>query len=261
MLANEAGVRLTVYAVITAAMMLWEAIAPRRRVPAARGRRWPVNLGLSALDTVLLRLLIPGAAIGTAAFAATRGIGLFNLLPWAGWAELAISVVALDLTLYIQHLTFHRLQVLWRLHRVHHSDIGCDVTTGVRFHPLEILLSMGVKMAAVAALGAPVAAVLLFELLLNGSSLFNHGNVRIPARLDAVLRRVVVTPDMHRVHHSVRRDEHDRNFGFALSCWDRLFGTYRAQPAKGHDGMQIGLDSFREQRDQGLLPLLRQPLR
>jgi sterol desaturase/sphingolipid hydroxylase (fatty acid hydroxylase superfamily) len=260
-LPNEALIRGACFAGVFVAMALWERGAPRRRQAVARRRRWPGNLGIVALDTLLLRVALPVAAVGVALAAEARGWGLLRLveLPWPVAAVL--GVVALDLVVYLQHVLFHAVPALWRLHRVHHADLEIDVTTGLRFHPLEILLSMGLKMAAVAALGPPVAAVVAFEVLLNASSMFNHGNVALPLRLDRWLRLLVVTPDMHRVHHSVHRDEHSTNYGFNLSCWDRLLGTYRAQPRDGHEGMTIGLEQFRDERELRLGRLLAQPWR
>lgn len=240
-------------------MAAWEVLAPRRRQAIGRGVRWTNNIALVALDTLLVRLAFPMAAVGAALWAEGAGWGLFHWLgvPW--WLAVPLAVLLLDLAIYTQHVVFHAVPALWRLHRVHHADLEFDVTTGLRFHPLEILLSMAIKIALVVALGAPAVAVLIFEVLLNATSQFNHGNVRLPAPVDRALRRIVVTPDMHRVHHSVVRAETDSNYGFCLSWWDRLFGTYRAEPAAGHDGMTIGLEEFRTPRDLWLDRLLLQP--
>jgi sterol desaturase/sphingolipid hydroxylase (fatty acid hydroxylase superfamily) len=205
-------------------------------------------------------LLLPAAAVGASLFAGAHGWGLFNTVAAPPWLGAVVAVVALDLAVWAQHVAMHKIGPLWRLHRVHHTDLDFDTTTGIRFHPLEILLSTIYKAMVVVALGAPVAAVIAFEILLNASSLFAHGNVRLPPALDETIRRIVVTPDMHRVHHSVRRQETDSNYGFNLSVWDRLFGTYRAQPRAGHDGMIIGLPEFRRWREQRLGRLLVQPL-
>jgi sterol desaturase/sphingolipid hydroxylase (fatty acid hydroxylase superfamily) len=259
--AHEPVLRLGVFLGVLSAMALWEAVAPRRPQRYRRRQRWPHNLLLVALDTLAVRLIFPLAAVGAALIATEHGWGLLNALTLPPWLALPVAVLALDFVIYLQHRLFHAVPWLWRLHRVHHADLEFDVTTGVRFHPLEILLSMGIKLAAVVALGAPALAVLIFEVLLNATSLFNHGNVRLPERLDRVLRLFLVTPDMHRVHHSIVRRETDSNFGFNLPWWDRLLGTYRAQPAAGHLGMTIGIEQFREARELRLDRLLLQPFR
>jgi sterol desaturase/sphingolipid hydroxylase (fatty acid hydroxylase superfamily) len=261
MLTYEPLIRLGSFAGIFAAMALWELLAPRRRQAIGRSRRWPSNLGIVALDTLLVRLVFPVAAVGVALLAETRGWGLFRVLPAPAPLAVIASVILLDLAIYFQHVLFHAVPVLWRLHRMHHADLEFDVSTGARFHPFEIVLSMVIKLGVVAALGAPAAAVLIFEVLLNATSMFNHGNVRVPMQLDGVLRWVVVTPDMHRVHHSVVPRETNSNFGFNLPWWDRLFGTYRAQPAAGHEGMTIGIEQFREPRELRLDRMLMQPFR
>jgi sterol desaturase/sphingolipid hydroxylase (fatty acid hydroxylase superfamily) len=249
LLAHETALRLAAFFGVLALMAAWELAAPRRVLAASKSARWTANLGVVVLDTIIVRLLFPTAAVGLALYAEAHGWGLFNAYPVPAWAALAASVVALDLAIYLQHVLFHAVPALWRLHRMHHADLDFDVTTGARFHPLEIVLSMLIKFAAISALGAPAAAVLVFEILLNATSMFNHGNVRIPGRLDRVLRKLVVTPDMHRVHHSIEREETDSNFGFNLSLWDRLFGTYRAQPRAGHEAMTIGIREFRDPED------------
>jgi sterol desaturase/sphingolipid hydroxylase (fatty acid hydroxylase superfamily) len=245
---HEPIIRLGCFAGVLLLMALWEDLAPRRRLTVRRPARWFSNLGLVMLDTLAVRFLVPLGAVGVAVLAAQRGWGLLNNVALPGWLAVLLSVVALDLAIYLQHLMFHAVPLLWRLHMVHHADLDFDATTGVRFHPLEILLSLFIKMAAVALLGAPALGVVAFEVLLNATSLFNHGNVRLPAALDRVLRLVVVTPEMHRVHHSVRPRETNSNFGFNLPWWDYLFGTYRAQPADGHEGMTVGLSQFRDER-------------
>jgi sterol desaturase/sphingolipid hydroxylase (fatty acid hydroxylase superfamily) len=244
----EPVVRFGCFAGVLLLMALWEALAPRRRLTVRRPARWFSNLGLVALDTLAVRFLVPLGAVGVAVLAAERGWGLFNNVALPGWLAVALSVVALDLAIYLQHLMFHAVPLLWRLHMVHHADLDFDATTGVRFHTLEVLLSLLIKMATVVLLGAPALGVVAFEVLLNATSLFNHGNVRLPAGLDRVLRLVVVTPEMHRVHHSVHPRETNSNFGFNLPWWDYLFGTYRAQPADGHEGMTVGLSQFRDER-------------
>lgn len=261
-LGHEMALRLAAFAGVLAAMLVWERRRPRRQAFAGgRAQRWGANLGLVAIDAALLRLIFPLAAVGAAALAETRGWGLLNAFALPGWLTLAIALVVLDLAIYAQHVAFHKVPLLWRLHRVHHSDVDLDATTGLRFHPVEIVLSMAFKVALVTAVGAPVLAVILFEVGLNALAMFNHANVRLPPGADRLLRRLIVTPDMHRVHHSVHRDETDSNYGFNLSLWDRLFRTYRAQPRDGHETMTIGLDAFRDPADGRLGRLLTQPLR
>jgi len=260
-LGAEPLVRLGAFLGVFAAVALWEALAPRRARAFARRARWPHNLGLLLVDAAVLRVVAPGAAIAVALAAEARGWGLLHALDLPAWAAIALAVVLLDLAVYFQHVLFHAVPALWRLHRVHHADLDFDVTTGTRFHPVEILVSVAIKCAAVAAIGAPALAVLVFEVILNATAMFNHANAGLPAGVDRWLRRLVVTPDMHRVHHSARRDETNSNFGFSLPWWDRLFGTYRAQPAAGHQGMTIGLDAFRTPADLRLDRLLLQPLR
>ncbi len=257
--ADQAWVRLGVFAGVLLAMIAWERVAPRRRLGVARSSRWPANLGIVVVDAALLRLAFPVVAVGTAVIAAEHGWGLLNSVDVPAWVAVVASILLLDLVIWAQHVVFHRVPILWRLHRMHHTDVDFDVTTALRFHPIEIGFSMLIKMAVVIALGAPAVAVVLFEVILNGMAMFNHGNVRLPAGLDRALRMVVVTPDMHRVHHSVHRDETNSNFGFNLSIWDRLFATYRAAPRDGHDAMTIGLEIFRRPEDRGLLRLLAQP--
>jgi sterol desaturase/sphingolipid hydroxylase (fatty acid hydroxylase superfamily) len=259
--ATEPLVRLGCFLGVFALMALWEVLAPRRPQAIGRFVRWPNNLGLVVLDTVMVRLAFPLAGVGIAFLAQSKGWGLFNAVTLPAWLAVPAAVILLDLTIYGQHVAFHSVPPLWRLHRVHHADLEFDVTTGLRFHPVEIVVSMAIKLAAITALGAPPIAVLLFEVLLNTTSMFNHGNVRLPARLDRVLRYVVVTPEMHRVHHSIERRETDSNFGFNLPWWDRLFGTYRPQPALGHARMTLGIDRFRDPRELWLDRMLLQPLR
>jgi len=260
-LTGEPALRLAAFFAVFAAVALWEGLAPRRALRLPRPARWSANLGLAASSTLLLRLLFPAAAVGAASVAAERGWGVLAWLELPTWAGAAIAVVVLDLAIYFQHVVFHAIPVLWRVHQVHHADLDFDVTTGVRFHPIEAVLSMLFKLAVVAALGAPVLGVLVFEVLLNATSMFEHGNVRLPAGADRILRWLLVTPDMHRVHHSTRPAETNRNFGFCLSWWDRLLGTYRAQPRAGHDEMTIGLAHLQQTGTQNLGWLLRLPLR
>ncbi|MCG6903939.1 MAG: sterol desaturase family protein [Rhodobacter sp.] len=258
---HEAAIRVTVFLGVLVAFALAEIAAPRRRREIPRLLRWSNNLALVVLDAALVRLAFPVLAVGLAVIARDRGWGLMNLIDLPVWAAIVIAVLLFDLVIYLQHVVFHAVPVLWRLHRMHHADPEIDVTTGIRFHPVEILLSMALKLAVVAVLGPPAVAVLIFEVLLNATSLFNHSNLKLPPRLDAVLRLFVVTPDMHRVHHSIRREETDSNYGFNLPWWDRLLGTYRAAPRDGHEGMTIGLTRFRSRRDLWLDRMLIQPLR
>lgn len=257
----ELWLRLAAFAGVFGGMALWEALAPRRPFLQGRARRWPSNLGIVALNSALLRLVFPGAAVGIALLAEAEGWGLLRRTDGAPWLEGLLAFAALDLAVYLQHVLLHAVPALWRLHRMHHADLDFDVTTGLRFHPLEILLSMAWKGGVVIALGAPVLGVLAFEVALNATSMFNHGNVRLPARADRWLRLLVVTPEMHRVHHSAVPRETNSNYGFNLPWWDRLLGTYRRQPAAGHEGMTVGLETFRDPREAGLLRLLSQPFR
>jgi sterol desaturase/sphingolipid hydroxylase (fatty acid hydroxylase superfamily) len=261
LLGHEGPLRLAAFGLIFLGMATWEVFQPRRARSRKRGSRWPSNLGVAVLDTLLVRILAPSGAVGFAIAAEHLGLGLLPRLGVGLPAALAISVAALDLAVYGQHRVFHAVPVLWRLHRMHHTDVDLDVTSGARFHPLEILLSLGVKGAVVFLLGTPPVAVLLFEVLLNATAMFNHSNVRIPVPVDRVVRWLLVTPDMHRVHHSVVMRETDSNFGFNLPWWDRLFRTYRAQPEAGHDGMRLGLEEFRDAPESRLDRLLTQPFR
>ena len=257
----ELAVRLSAAAVIFAAMALWEVLRPKRALTVGRARRWPSNFGIVVVDALLVRLLIPTAAVGAALLASGNGWGLINLLGLRLSVAALIGFLALDLVIYAQHVIFHKVPWLWRLHRMHHADLDIDVSTGLRFHPFEILISMLIKIGVIIALGIPVVAVLLFEVVLNATSLFNHSNVAMPAWLDRVLRLFLVTPDMHRVHHSVLGQEHNSNFGFNLPWWDWLFRTYRAEPQAGHAGMTIGLPIFRDPQELRLDRLLTQPFR
>ena len=258
LLHNEAALRLGAFVGVLCAMMAWELAAPRRRYAVPRLLRWSNNLALVALDTAILRLAFPLLAVGLAALAQERGWGVFNLIELPGWMAFVLAFVLLDFAIYLQHVVFHHVPVLWRLHRLHHADLDFDTTTGIRFHPLEIALSMGIKLALVLALGAPPEAVLVFEIVLNATSLFNHGNVSL-GKFDGLVRAIFVTPDMHRVHHSAVRTETNSNFGFNFSFWDRLCGTYRAQPGAGHEAMTIGLERFRDRREAWLHRMLIQP--
>lgn len=260
-LVAEPEIRLTAFLGVLAAMALWEIAAPRRRRDFPRVIRWTNNLALVIVDTVILRLTFPILAVGLAVMAADRGWGLFNNLDIPVWGAVLVSMLLLDLAIYLQHVMFHAVPALWRLHRMHHADLDFDATTGLRFHPVEIVISMAIKLAVVAALGPPAFAVLLFEVILNATALFNHANINLPVSIDRWLRWAVVTPDMHRVHHSVDPRETNSNYGFNLPWWDRLLGTYVAQPAKGHTEMQIGIEQFRTKRDLWIDRMLVQPIR
>lgn len=261
MMEFEGAIRLAAFLGVFLAVALWEGFRPRRKRSVRRGARWPGNLGLLTIDAILVRVLAPGAAIAIAMTAGTGGWGLLNVLSTPAWLAIICGVVLLDAAMYFQHVMFHAVPALWRLHRVHHADLDFDVTTGLRFHPVEILASTAIKCAVVAAAGAPAVAVLVFEVLLNAAAMFNHANASVPERVERWLRWVVITPDVHRVHHSVQYDESSSNFGFNLPWWDRLFGTYRAQPRIGHAAMVIGVDAFRSEGDLRLGNLLLQPLR
>ena len=247
--ANEPAIRLGFFLGTFAAVALWEVLAPKRALLVSKAYRWASNIGLVVLNTVIIRLLFPLAAVGLAAFCAENGWGLINHFQVPSWLAIPLAVIAMDFVIWLQHVMVHAVPALWRLHRVHHADLDYDVTTGARFHPIEIILSMLIKFATIVVLGPPVVAVVIFEVLLNAMSMFNHGNIRLPQALDRILRWVVVTPDMLRVHHSIEDDETNSNFGFNLTWWDRLFGTYREQPRGGHTGMTIGIRDFTDPRE------------
>ena len=252
-------IRTAVFLGIFAAMAGWEAVAPLRRSTLPRLIRWSNNLALLLTGNLLLKLILPLGAAGFAALAEARGWGLLGLVQWPGWLELVLAFIALDLVIYAQHRLFHMVPLMWRLHRVHHADTAFDVTTALRFHPFEIALSMAIKLAVITLIGASPSAVLLFEIVLNGAAMFNHGNVSLPSWLERPLRRVIVTPDMHRIHHSSLLVEANSNYGFNLSCWDRLFASYTAAPSQAQESMPIGLDQFRAPREAWLDRLLLQP--
>ena len=241
---NEALIRLSVFLGLFALLALIEAIAPRRIRTQTRKVRWVTNWGFTIINTVTLHAMafaLPLLAVGAALDAQSQGWGLFNAVGWPAWIEVILVILILDFAIWAQHLITHKIPVLWRLHQVHHADVDIDVTTAIRFHPIEIALSMLLKIGLVYLLGPAALAIILFEVILNGTAIFNHANIRLPLAVDAVVRRVLVTPDMHRVHHSTLRHEHDSNYGFSLSIWDQMFGTYIAQPEAGHDDMDIGL--------------------
>jgi sterol desaturase/sphingolipid hydroxylase (fatty acid hydroxylase superfamily) len=247
-LINEMVIRLGFFFGIFAVMAIWEVLAPRRALTVSRAVRWANNLGLVFFNSFILRLIFPAAAVGMAAFASEQGWGIFNYYDVSPVVAVIASVVAMDFIIYLQHVMVHAVPMLWRLHRVHHADLDFDVTTGARFHTFEIILSMLIKFATIVVLGPPIVAVVIFEVVLNATAMFNHSNVRLAPGLDRVLRWIVVTPDMHRVHHSVEDDEANSNFGFNLPWWDRLFGTYRDQPRAGHQAMNIGIHTYRDPR-------------
>lgn len=256
---NEMTIRLSFFFGVFGLMAAWELVAPRRALTQSKAVRWYANLGIVVLNTVLARIVFPLAPVAVALAVAERGWGLLPLLGLPDWIVIVAAVVILDFAIYLQHVMVHAVPVLWRLHRMHHADLDYDVTTGARFHPIEIILSVAIKMAVIALTGAPAVAVVIFEVVLNATAMFNHSNVALPVGLDRVLRLLVVTPDMHRVHHSVTPHEANSNFGFNLPWWDRLFGTYRAQPDKGHTDMDIGIDLFREPDELHLHKMLIQP--
>lgn len=248
---SEAGVRLGVFLAVFIVMAVAEVIAPKRALSYDRSKRWITNLSIVALDSVVVRLMgalaVPLVAVGAAIYAARQGWGVFNWLDWPVWLEWLVVLLALDLAIWFQHLVSHKVPALWRLHQMHHADVDFDVTTAIRFHPIEIALSMLWKIVCVVALGAAPECVIVFEIVLNGCAIFNHANVALPRGVDRVLRSFIVTPDMHRVHHSVLHQEFNSNYGFNLSIWDRIFGTYTAQPEKGHEGMTIGLEPYQSE--------------
>lgn len=241
---NETVIRLSVFLGLLVLLIAAESLLPRKKRAQDRTRRWPTNFAITVIDSLTLNLMafvLPVLAVGAALDASARGVGLFNIIEAPVWLEYLLAILILDFVIWAQHLITHKVPILWRLHRVHHADRDVDVTTAVRFHPVEIALSMILKIGVVYLLGPAALAVILFEIMLNGTAMFNHANLKLPPRVDAVLRLFLVTPDMHRVHHSVDRAEHDSNYGFALSIWDRAFGTYIAQPKDGHDEMTLGL--------------------
>ena len=257
----EPAIRLSFFFGIFAVMAIWELKAPRRALTVSKVVRWSNNLGLVFLNSFILRFLFPAAAVGVAVFAAENGWGLLNYYHLPFVLATVLSIVAMDFIIYLQHVLVHAVPALWRLHRVHHADLDFDVTTGSRFHPIEIILSMLIKFATIVVLGPPVVAVVIFEVVLNGMAMFNHSNVKLPLNIDYMLRQFVVTPDMHRVHHSVEDNETNSNFGFNLSIWDRVFGTYIDQPREGHEKMTIGIHTYRDPKQVSWLPgMLKLPM-
>jgi sterol desaturase/sphingolipid hydroxylase (fatty acid hydroxylase superfamily) len=261
LISDGPAIRVGVLAGSFAIVVLWELLAPRRALENSKTVRWVNNLALAAVNIFLVRVLFPSAVVGVALFADERGVGLLHMFTIAYPLAIILSLLAFDLQMYLTHLMFHAVPALWRVHRVHHADMDFDVTTGVRFHPIQMLLMVLVKVAVILVLGSPVLAVLVFETAFNAVLAFNHANIRIPRAADRVLRWFLVTPDVHRLHHSVDPTETNSNFGFALTWWDRLLGTYRAEPAGGHERMVIGVDQFRTRRDSWFDRLLLQPFR
>jgi sterol desaturase/sphingolipid hydroxylase (fatty acid hydroxylase superfamily) len=256
---SDVVIRLSAFLGVLGLMASWEVFAPRRQLSTAKLRRWATNLSVVALDSVIVRLLFAGGAVGAALVAAERDWGALNHLNWPLWVEFVLSVVILDFVLYVQHVMFHAVPLFWRFHMMHHADLDCDVTTGLRFHPVEVVFSMLIKLGAVVLIGAAPTAVLVFEIVLNATSMFNHSNVWMPAAVDRVLRWVLVTPDMHRIHHSTVPTETNSNFGFNLPWWDRLLRTYRDEPIQGQTGMMIGLEQFRDPRRLTFIGILLLP--
>ena len=251
---HEIIIRLGFFFGILLAMALWELALPRRVSMVSKLLRWINNVGIVFLNSLLLHIIFPMAAAGVAMFAHGHEWGLFNYFKVTYWVAAVLSVVVMDFAIYLQHVMFHAVPVFWRIHRMHHADLDFDVTTGIRFHPIEIVLSMLIKFAIIIVLGPPIVSVIVFEVLLNATSMFNHGNVWIPHKIDRILRWFAVTPDMHRVHHSVEAYETNTNFGFNMPWCDRLLGTYRDQPQMGHEGMTIGLQGFRDTKSCTMLP-------
>lgn len=258
---TEEMLRLTSFLAVLLVIALWEVVAPRRPLTTSKGKRWFTNLSMIFITNLLVRFVIPLLPTGLALMAQQQGWGLLNIIALPPWLALTLAILALDLVIYLQHVLFHFLPILWRLHRMHHTDLDLDASSGNRFHPLEIVISIGIKLGAVLLIGASPMAVLIFEILLNASATFNHGNIYIPINLDRWLRTVLVTPDMHRVHHSIIPRETNSNFGFCLPWWDYLCGTYHAQPVDGHQGMTIGLKEYRDPARLTLPLLLTQPFR
>ena len=255
----ETFARVMPFFLILLAMISWEYLAPRR-MEQKRTLRWPGNLGIFVFNVVVL-MLMPITAVSAALVSIEYRFGLFFLFEVDFWPKVAITILLLDLLIYWQHRLFHKFEILWRIHRMHHTDIDFDVSTALRFHPLEMALSMMIKAAAIILIGAPVFAVVVFEVILNGCAMFNHSNIKIPYWLDDFMRKIIVTPDMHRVHHSTDENEHNQNYGFALSVWDRVFGSYTAQPGQPHDKMTIGLEIFNSPSEARFVRLVTQPFR
>nr|WP_319554287.1 sterol desaturase family protein [uncultured Vibrio sp.] len=258
---DPSWIRLSCFVGVLLLCTLWENALPRKILTVSRIFRWINNLSLVALNSVIVALVMPIAAFQAAIIATENQWGLFQVLSLPIWLNVLLSIILLDFIIYVQHVIFHRIPVLWKLHRMHHADLDIDVTTGARFHPIEILISMVIKIGAVFMLGVSPIAIVMFEIILNASAMFNHSNAKLALPVDAWLRKAIVTPDMHRVHHSVIPRETHSNFGFFLSVWDRMFSTYRAQPELGHEHVVIGLPDIRDKQEQRLDKLLTQPFR
>ncbi|MFN1550944.1 sterol desaturase family protein [Vibrio natriegens] len=258
---DPAWIRLGCFVGVLLLCTLWENVLPRKVLTVSRAFRWVNNLSLVALNSVVIALVMPIAAFQAAVIASEHQWGFFQLMSFPDWLNVLLSIILLDFIIYVQHVIFHRIPVLWKLHRMHHADLDIDVTTGARFHPIEILISMVIKIGAVFMLGVSPIAIVMFEIILNASAMFNHSNAKLALPVDAWLRKAIVTPDMHRVHHSVIPRETHSNFGFFLSVWDRMFSTYRAQPELGHEHVVIGLPDIRDKQEQRLDKLLTQPFR
>ena len=258
---SDPVIRLSVFILLLALLALLENISPRRKPRYSKGSRWISNFGISILNSTTVAMILPIVGAGAALLADERNWGLFNRLDTPALFSIPLYIIAFDLTIYVQHRLFHKFKPLWRLHRIHHTDLDYDVSTGVRFHPLSIFISAGIKLGLILALGPLVIAVIVSEIVLNATSMFNHSNIKLPHRLDAALRYLIVTPDMHRIHHSVIAQEHNRNFGFNFPWWDKIFNTYKDQPSKGQDAIDIGISGYEEDISIGILPLLIQPFR
>jgi sterol desaturase/sphingolipid hydroxylase (fatty acid hydroxylase superfamily) len=258
---SDPVIRLSVFILLLALLALLENISPRRKPRYSKGSRWISNFGISILNSTTVAMILPIVGAGAALLADERNWGLFNRLDTPALFSIPLYIIAFDLTIYVQHLLFHKFKPLWRLHRMHHTDLDYDVSTGVRFHPLSIFISAGIKLGLILALGPLAIAVIVSEIVLNATSMFNHSNIKLPHRLDAALRYFIVTPDMHRIHHSIIAQEHNRNFGFNFPWWDKIFNTYKDQPSKGQDAIDIGISGYEEDISIGILPLLMQPFR
>ncbi len=261
LLNENAGIRLSVFIAVFAVFALMEGLAPRRKSVYSKSVRWINNLTISLVNVIAVRLIIPATLVFVAVEAKAADFGFLNLVDMPMLVKIFVAFLLLDFSIYIQHIIFHKVGFLWRLHRMHHADLDFDLTTGIRFHPFEIILSLAIKMVAVLIIGAPYISVLIFEIVLNATSLFNHANIRVPLHIEKYLRLFLVTPDMHRVHHSTVKEETNSNFGFNLPWWDYLFKTYTSQPQAGHEDMKIGIESFRSSRELWLDRLLLQPFR
>jgi sterol desaturase/sphingolipid hydroxylase (fatty acid hydroxylase superfamily) len=252
-------IRMSAFLGVLVMMTLWEISAPRRRLSTPRGSRWFANISVVVLDSVIIRLLFAAGAVGMAILAAEQHWGILNQLGWPNWLEILLAVILLDFVLFLQHVMFHAVPLFWRFHMMHHADLDCDVTTGLRFHPVEVALSMVLKLGAVVLIGPAPVAVLMFEVILNATSMFNHSNIWMPVTVDRALRWIIVTPDMHRIHHSMSPQETNSNFGFNLPWWDRLLGTYREEPLLGYTDMSLGLEQYRDPRRLTLVGILALP--